>query len=348
MEKTKIIFFTPRYFPSIGGVQKHLQQLTKLLKKRYEIAIVTEQHKDGLNTQEVINGIKTYRIPTANITEKSRKWKIWSWLLSNRKIIEKADIVHVHDVAYWIFPLRLLFPNKKFFITYHGYEGSLPPGLKAIFQRKVGEWLSSGTICIGDFMRRWYYAKPTIVSYGAADIKPRILPDTDDGFFLGRLEEDTGIMSYLKAYALLPKPMRVDVYGDGSLKNVAEKFVKDHNLPVEFKGFLPNADRNITKYRFAFVSRYLSILEAMQGKRLVFAHYNNEIKEDYLRCHPQAKNMIIFHTSEELAKKLTEIIENHRLEETYIANAYTWAKEQTWDKLANQYKKLWQGQSLKD
>lgn len=338
----KILFFTPRFYPSIGGVQKHIVELSQLLKDRFQITIVTEQHINGLKTKEIVNQIPVYRIPTASSSEKGKKWKIWSWLWSNRDLIANADLIHVHDVSYWFFPFRFLYPSKRIFITYHGYEGSRPPKRNAIVQRKIGEWLSQGTICIGDFMHKWYYAKPKVVSYGAANLQAQPLPKNYSAIFLGRLDDDIGIMTYLDALRLQIRPIKLEVYGDGPLRKKAEEFVKKHNLPVTFKGIQADGEKYLAKKRFAFVSRYLSILEAMQTKRLVFANYNNEIKEDYLRCHPEAKNMVIFHSPDQLAEKLEYYTKNPHEEVKKIKSCYSWGKSQTWQKLANQYLSLWE------
>ena len=94
---------------------------------------------------------------------------------------------------------------------------------------------------------------------------------------------------------------------------------------------VPNADKYLPKYDFAFVSRYLAILEALAAGIPVIAHYNNAIKFDYLNMAPFAKYISIFNDPNKA--NLT----NH-----HVKAGQLWARTQTWNKLADIYEKLWQ------
>ena len=87
--------------------------------------------------------------------------------------LRKYDIIHIHDVFFWYLPLRLLYPRKKVFITFHGYETQFPPSRSAIWQRRLAAKLTSGNICVGDYIGKWYGIKPTLVTYGATDLGQR-------------------------------------------------------------------------------------------------------------------------------------------------------------------------------
>jgi len=117
--------------------------------------------------------------------------------------------------------------------------------------------------------------------------------------FIGRTDPDTGLDAYRQI------PIKLDIYTN-----------------------VPNAARFIPKYDFAFVSRYLTILEALAAGVPVLAHYNNKIKYDYLAMAPFAKFIHIF----QYPKQADLIIKQGQI----------WAKQQTWKKLASIYEKLWQ------
>lgn len=157
----KILFLCRLYSPHVGGVEKHVQKISEALKKKHDIKIITEKHDPALKDFEIVEGLEVYRLPPGD------KWQTWHWMSSHRDLLDWSDIIHVHDVYYWILPYRILHPIKKTFITFHGYEGNNPPGLKQLFWHKVGEWLSRGNICIGDFHKKWYHVTPDVVSYGA-------------------------------------------------------------------------------------------------------------------------------------------------------------------------------------
>ena len=338
----KIVFFARLFAPHVGGVEKHIIKLSEVLQRKgYSITVITEGYKRGLPAHERIHNIDVHRIPVFNISEKNKKWQIWWWLFKNRKFFKDSDILHIHDVFYWYLPFRFLYPLKKIFITFHGYEGIDPPRFAAILQRKLGELVSSGTVNVGDYMKKWYHSNPTLVIYGAADEVGAKVKQKNRGIYLGRLKGDTGIMMYLHAMRILKKHEKdfpIDVYGDGPQRKAAEFYVKKHGLDVKFFGFVEGASGKIKHYKYAFVSRYLATIEAMQSKVFVCAVYDNQIKKDTLYCFPMVEAMAIAGAPEELARMLLRESGDH---EEKIAKAFAWAKEQTWEKLVEKHIAMW-------
>ncbi len=127
--------------------------------------------------------------------------------------------------------------------------------------------------------------------------------------FIGRDSPDNGLLEY-------------------------RQLAKIQNIKLDEYINVPNADKYLKNYDFAFVSRYLAILEALAAGILVIAHYNNEIKFDYLNLAPFAKYITIFNDPHKT--NLTN------LTKTNISTGQVWAKSQTWNKLASVYEKLWQ------
>ena len=333
-----ILFLTRLFHPHIGGVETHVFQISKrLIDGRHRIVVLTEKNEYKLHNKESVDGIEIYRIPVGK-NEWFKKFQIWWWLWNHRFLIKKADIIHCHDVFFWYLPFRFLFFNKPAYTTFHGYE-SYPVSKKAITIRKISEILSWGNICIGDYIKKWYGTKPTHVSYGGVDISSshRSFKNKYSAVFIGRLDEQTGILTYTDAVEIIKKKIpNFDflAIGDGELKNKISRKVKIYEA-------LDNASDYFQKYNFAFVSRYLSILEAMAAKRLVFAVYDNPLKEDYLRITPCASYMIICLTSDELASQVLYYLKHSKEEKVKIDQAYKWVKKQTWENVISLYLKLW-------
>ncbi len=331
-----LMMLTKFFSPHFGGVEKHVELLSEeLIKRGHSVTLITEQFTTDLPLIEIKFGIKIVRIPYFALNSKRL---IWTWMSEHEDLFADADLVHIHDVFWWYWPIRLLLLFKPVYITFHGYEGSNPPTKKAIIQRKVSEKICRGSICVGEFMKKWYYASPTLIMYGASISSKliRVKPD-DNAIFWGRLDVDTGISVYSEAIQKIPN-LSLYIFGDGPLLDeVREANIKN----VTLNSWVKNISLEIHRHKYAFVSRYLSILEAMQAKRLVFAVYNNEIKRDYLMCHPMRDNMIIAGTASELVKRFNEIKKNPAKQKRMIDAAYTWANEQTWEKLADQYEQLW-------
>ncbi len=342
----KILFLSHFYHPHIGGVEKHVEEITKrLIKRGYEITIVTEE-LENTKQFETVNGVEVFRVPYPKIRFLGLL-KIWFWFLKNVSLINQSDLVHCHDVFIWYLPMRFLFPTKPVYTTFHGYEGSEPPSRKAIFLHKLTEKLSWGNICIGDFHKKWYRVKPAFVSYGGVKkVKTsEFKSKKKNAIFLGRLAKDTGIITYIEALAVLKRGninIFLELFGDGPIRQEAERLAKKYDLDCQFHGFVKGADRKLSRFRFAFVSRYLAILEAMVRKRLVFAIFDNKIKMDYLNMAPFAKWIVIEKEPDKLAEKLNYYLAHPEKEKELVDKAYQWAKKQTWEKVVDMYLKLWE------
>ncbi|MDO8660127.1 MAG: glycosyltransferase family 4 protein [Candidatus Parcubacteria bacterium] len=334
-----ILFFSRLFYPHIGGVEKHVLEVSRLLvKKGHKVTIITEQYSQKITLKENVEGLEIIRIPQLK-DGKLKKFKIWKWLWINRKFISDADTIHCHDVFFWYLPFRFLYFHKKVFTTFHGYE-SYPLTFKLFLARKIAEKLSTGNICIGDFIKKWYGTKPSFVSYGGVNKVQSSkfkVQGSNSAVFIGRLDEQTGIKTYINAVNLIRKKnpdFQFEIIGDGKFRQEIEKNFK-------ILGFKNNPERYFENYQFAFVSRYLSMLEAMAAKRLVFAVYDNPLKEDYLKMAPFSKYIVISGSSPDLVSKISFYTDNMGEREKMIDKAYTWVKKNTWEEVVSTYLNLW-------
>ena len=214
---------------------------------------------------------------------------------------------------------------------------------------KIAEKLSKGNICVGDFLKKWYGTRPDYVTYGAvSEIQNTRLDSAKRAkykiLFLGRLEEETGIMEYLKALLMLKNKgtgFELTILGDGKLRRKAEDFSRVNKINAKFKGFVGNVENYLVWADFIFTSRYLGILEALSYKKFIFAHYNNSIKKDYLGMAPFAKYISISKNYKELSDQVEYFLKNRQEREKMINNGYSWVKDKTWDNLVNIYMNLW-------
>ncbi len=341
----KILTFAPLFYPHIGGVEKHVTRVSEVLARRgHEVSIITIKHDKSLSDFEELNKMKVYRFPRMRLP------KVWLWIYKHRDLIKNADVVHCHDFAtfiYWYLPFRFLYPLKPVFVTFHGYEGIIPIPRKILSKRKITELLTKGNICIGDYIPKWYGTKANFISYGGVDMPASLRNTNPEGaVFIGRLEKDTGIMMYMDALRILKEKqginLKLDVCGNGRLREKIQEIIRGNELNVELHGFVEKPLDYLDKSKFAFVSGYLAILEAMVNKKLVFAVYENKLKKDYLTLMPNSKNMMVIASSpEELAEKITYYLNHQKETEEKIKNAYLFSKDQTWEKVTNTYLKLW-------
>jgi glycosyltransferase involved in cell wall biosynthesis len=336
----RVLFLARLFWPHIGGVEKHLAKLIEQLpSKKYAITIVTEQYDELLPLSEKWQECQIVRIPAVLVKS---KWGVWSWIMSHAQLFWDADCIHIHDVFWWQLPLAPLVRHKSY-ITFHGYEGVDAPQLNQRLWHRLGALMTRANLCIGGFHQKWYGVTPTAVSFGAVDMRELKVAGVQKNsnnrrvIFLGRLAEDTGCLVYLQGFRLFVSQQpgwQLDVYGDGPQRAECQKYVKKHNLPVKFFGFVDNAAEKIANYQVACVSRHLAILEALAANVPVVAHYNNQIKRDYLEMSPFKDWITAVSSAEEVAQAL----------QTHVPvqpTAVTWAQSQTWQRLAGIYQKLW-------
>lgn len=232
----KILMLTKYTWPRVGGVEKHVHELSKRLEMRgYEIRYLTERE---LGTD---------------------KWEIWRRIWKYKELFDWADIIHVHDVYFWIWWYKLFNWSKKTFVTFHGWEGIYPIPWKNIIVRKISELLANGNICVGEFIKKYYFTNPDYVIFGAAEKISYPKVKRSGAIFVGHLGKD------LDFYKNLAKEMKVklDIFTDD-----------------------PKASGYFYKYRYAFVNGYLAMLEAMSQKTQVYSYYYNQLKFDYLNMTP--------------------------------------------------------------
>ncbi len=373
MKRRKILFAARRYLPEIGGVELHIQQVIAELGSADEVTVVAEQDAPGLSESEKIGKTLIYRIPLPNYH--TQKWSIWKWWVHHWRLIFEADIIHIHDVFFWFLPFRLFFFWKKFYITFHGYEGVGNPKVKQQFWHQLAEVCTEGNLCIGGFHQKWYGVSPTIVSFGAVDsaildrqetsrvVKAKKMKnanktedfDQTDHYslpsantiqivFVGRLAADTGILVYLAALGGLQKTHNVnlDIFGDGPDSLLVKKYIAEHDLSATMHGFVDQAEISWGKYQLAFVSRYLAILESFMAGVPVVAQYNVEIKRDYLELSPFKDWLITSATADEVEEATTWWLNGGNEANQKIWQAKAWASKQSWQQMTMNYQQLWQ------
>ena len=373
----KILFLTRRFYPEIGGVEKHVYEVSReLIKRGNEVTILTEVPSAtkvksnnnyhltdlsdiyGINSKEPVKSVqndifKTGKIHIVRLNFGNQDWfqkfRVWATMFTQSAAIREADVIHCHDVFFWYFPFRFLYPRKKVYTTFHGYETKFPPTIKAKLGRKISEKLSYGNICIGDFIKKWYGTKPDFVTYGGINIKEirsskfeirnkfKIKNSKLKILLIGRLEEDNGVRIYLEALELLKKrgiSYRLTVCGDGQFRKRLEKY-------GDVIGFTPDLNKYIDRADFIFASSYLSIFEALFRGKNVFSVYQNELKEDYLKLSPFKQFIMISGDSEALFDQLSSVVSIKTGSHKRVKNAQMWAKKQTWSRVTDIYLKLW-------
>lgn len=344
----KIVFVSRLYLPHLGGVEIHLREVSALLARMgHTVTIITALYDQKLQTETQQNGVTIVRLPISDVENKQA---VWSEIKKMRAVFFEADVVHVHDVFWWILPVYFQI-RKKVFLTFHGWETQFPVPTNVKIHRFLAAVLSQGTIHIGSFIQKFYWDKPTLVLYGG--INPKRFTKSNKAeyvhaeekkpvfalkfVFVGRLEKDTDILLYLKLLEELQiKKTAFEIIwvGDGSLRSECEKY-------GEVTGFVKNVSQYILQADFVFASSYLSILEAQSLQKIVLSFYSNPLKKEYLESFPGSQYMLIAGTVENMLKKLDHVCSTRRLRSDMQTKAQQFALSCTWTAVVEKYLQLW-------
>ncbi len=355
----KIVFISPAFYPSIGGVEAHVLEISKeLVRQGHSVTVVTEDVASNWQSKGTSDNeaIKLKSIDKSSYFEHKKldqidifyfkfgqpsfykKFKIWMLLLSSLNLFRSADIVHAHDVFIWYLPLRFILFQKKVFTTFHGYEGKFPPDKKAIRIRKFSKSLSYGSINVGAFIEKWYGTKSDYVTYGGITEIKKIKKDIHSMhkkrkiLIVGRLEKDLSIQTYadtLKKLTQKKFDYNLTVIGDGTYRKLLETYGAVLGFRRDIKKYIKNSD-------IIFSSSYLLILESLQQGKQVFSAYSNPLKHDYLHNSPFDEFITISNNPRDLARTIIRGGNKDKQEK-----AQRWANSQTWGKVVGTYFELW-------
>ncbi|HKB88220.1 MAG TPA: glycosyltransferase family 4 protein [Patescibacteria group bacterium] len=302
-----ILFITPFFYPHIGGVEKHVLKVSKeLIKKGNKVTVLTRKHEKRIINKQTINGVRIERFYYPQIKFIGLSL-VWLQLIKRFRLIFNADVVHIHDVFIWYLPFRFIFFNKKNVTTIHGFEWDNPLSLIGLWQKRLAIKLSNASVGAGEFLEKYLKVKFDLITYGGISMSESIYSKVYDlVVYVGRLEENTGFLEFLK-WLDKNKKYHVDFCGDGPLRAECEKYGIVHGFtdPVPF----------LKKAEICVPGGYLAALEGLAYNCKLKLFWNNKVKEDYWKMSPFYKLK-----GKELKK---------------------WAREQTWDKIADEYMDLY-------
>jgi glycosyltransferase involved in cell wall biosynthesis len=260
----KVVQVTPYFMPHIGGVESHVLELSKMLKKRgHEVTVLTALLK-GTKPEEEVEGINVLRekpMLTAYTTPVTSSFKRTVARLD-------ADVVHAHTPP----PVSAYYASKgcgragiPFVLTYHCdpiLSGVVGRMLLALYKRTIGpstlkrtdELILTTESYDATSRVTWNYESKIIPNavdidtynpkVSGADVRKRMgmLDGQSLVLFVGRLVPHKGVQYLVRAAGLIKTDeIRVVVCGDGPLLGGLKDEVKRLGLEkkVTFVGKVP-------------------------------------------------------------------------------------------------------------
>ncbi len=343
----KLVQITPRFCPDLGGVETHVGRVTEQLQKLgHQVVVVAAESELKSEQKTTAHHEQVINLPRAffELSGWRHKLAIWKWWWMHRDILQSADVVHVHDVGWWIAPI-MFWLRKPWYITFHGWETHWPIRWQAKLHRRLMNQLARRTIHIGAWIQEMYGDVPDLILYGATD-QPQgssVAPDfstkeTIRFVFIGRLEADNEISLYsefLSALQEAGQKIKVTWVGDGSQRSVAEKI----GLVT---GFVADPQLYLAKADVVLANSYLSILSAQAHRKPVIACHSNYLKKRYLETLPTSDSMMLFSDVAKAVKNFQKLVSDTDQLVKKISEAQRWTQSHTWETVARAYLKLWE------
>jgi len=208
----------------------------------------------------------------------------------------------------------------------------------------------AGTVAVGDFVPKWYGTPVDMITYGGVDVENYSqMPMQDTKLplriaYLGRFEVDTGVFELVRAVqaylATHKATVELHLFGHGSLMKQLSN-LQQSELPIFISPPVVDITGILKTFPIIFASGYLTILEALCARRIVFAYYNNPLREDYLRLHPAADSLFVCGSVEDVVTGLSKCIQDTNNAFVRSEHGWDWAQKQSWENLAQKYVSLW-------
>jgi len=273
--RLRIVHITQRFYPAIGGVEKHVYEIVKRLAKRHEVVVYTSDlFTDNPITKlsgDVgckLNGVEVRRFKAFKLLPRVDASVVMPSMVKCL-LKERADIIHAHNYCY--FPaysaaLACQVSKVPMILTTHAGTESLLPNLRKLYDCTVGKFVlhsASHIIALTKQDADYFIsldAKPEKLSIIPNGVDEKFLSHIGNGddfkkkyniegdviLFVGRLSRQKGLEYLLKAMPKILKENR-----DAVLVIVGEDFgikarltILATQLKIEnhviFTGSLPN------------------------------------------------------------------------------------------------------------
>lgn len=347
-----ILHLTPSYFPNQGGVETHVKKISEQLTRLgHQVSVLTAAEAQ-LPRTEVIDDVSIHRlqVTTPDHFKFQYKLDIWQQILKQYQLFLQADVIHVHDVMWWVLPLWI-FIWPKLFITFHGWEGKYPVPRRNKLARWIWSKLALRTIHVGKWISEFYWDQPQQVVYGGVDEniinsakKPSLINQTKASgkqkkmalVFIGRLELENEIEHYLNLIKLLKHDFQVQVtwVGDGQYRQQCSRV-------GQVTGMVNDAEKYLKKADLVLANSYLSMLTAQALGKIIISFYSHTLKERYLATYPGQKMLLLADSPIKMRQKINQLFQDKATKLQYEQAAQEWAHRQSWLKVAQAYEQLW-------
>jgi glycosyltransferase involved in cell wall biosynthesis len=286
----RIVQVCPRYSPYLGGVEKHVQQISERFQARgHQLQVVSTDPSGKLERDAEVNGVPVTRLPVFAPDQTI----FFSRALHRELKTVHADLVHAHDYQAWPMLAAALSQSSNrvpLVVTLHLGFSKLGQWLYAFYNPVFGRYIFNRARRIIIVSPATFSTVPLLTSYkriveyipngielDGVDAALRAhRPAKDAGrldlLSVSRLERKKGLHLVVEALSRLDaRNYRYRIVGEGPFRGELERRVKLARLPnVEFLGRVDGAtlarlyaSSHIFVQPSDYESHSISLIEAM-------------------------------------------------------------------------------------
>ncbi len=296
----RILQVCPGYFPSIGGVEQHVKNISERLAKEHQVTVFATDPSGSLPKEEEINGVLVRRFGSFSPNN------AYHISLGMLRELRKSEFDVVHGHSYHAFPLFFsrYARRKKFIVTahYHGYGSTMirdfliriykPLGSKALREadRSIAVSSYEKDLLIKDF--KIDGAKIVVIPSGInlADFKnlDKTTKNHKTILYVGRLEGYKGVQYVIEALPLVDKDTRLEIVGKGPYKESLIRLARELGVEarVDFSQDLRREElfhRYANADLFVILSKYEAfstvVAEALAAKTPCIVAHTSALRE---------------------------------------------------------------------
>jgi glycosyltransferase involved in cell wall biosynthesis len=296
----RILQVCPKYYPSVGGVEQHVRNISERLAHEHEVTVFTCDPSGLLSKEETLNGVKIKRFRSFSPQD---AYHI-SFGMLNALRHSSFDIVHGH--GYHAIPLLFsrYAKSNRFIVNayYHGHGHTPFRDMLIGLYKPLGRraFRAADAIVALSHYERALLIKDfnidarniTVIPYGMnlEEFKGLRRKKTEGKMilFVGRLEEYKGIQYIIQAMQFIESGVHLEIVGKGLYKKNLERITEKLGLKGRV-AFFQDLQREelLTKYAssdvFIMLSKYESfsivVAEALASKVPCIVANTSALKE---------------------------------------------------------------------
>lgn len=333
----RIVFFTHRFHPDVGGVQLSVEATARaLMADGHEVHVVTETPGE-----DAYDGLMVHRLRVPRVRPFTRLYR-WRALLCLLPLFRGSDVLHFHDYGTfidWFLPVRPFCTRNVYAMTFHGFD-QWPLATRHLVWRDIAARMMDVTFAVGSYVGALHPHRVDHVFIGAP-LRAAAAGRCDElhVLFVGRLADDTGIADVLDALDRASHARgvttRVTLVGEASAgwrgnSSHWSALALTHHPPTRaIEPYLASASLIVA-------TGFLALFDAFASGRCVLVPALTDIKRAYISSIADIDTLaLVARRREELDRIAYDVVDGGwKRQEDRIARARTYAARHTWPAIA--------------